>query len=79
MDLEEDAMLVAIGFMGMGEARDKWADRWQEFVKSLSKWKSVHQLLRIARLNQLVAYSCEADAVVNACMSKLRELKGLMR
>ena len=55
MDMEEDAMLVAIGFMDIDEARGKWADKWADFCKSLTKWKSVHQLLRLARLNQLVA------------------------
>lgn len=55
MSLEEDAMLVAIGYMSMDEARDKWADQWSDFMRSLSKWKSVHQLFRLARLNSMVS------------------------
>ena len=53
MDLEQDAMLTAIGQMSMEEAREKWADRWSEFVQSMSRWKSVHTLLRLARLNAM--------------------------
>ena len=55
MSLEEDAMLVAIGYMSMDEARDKWADQWSEFMQSLSRWRSVHQLFRLARLNSMVS------------------------
>ena len=52
MNLEEDAMLVAIGQMSMDEARDKWADEWSDFCKALTRWKSVHQLFRLAQLNK---------------------------
>ena len=55
MNIEEDAMLTAIGVMSMEEARDKWADQWSEFLQSLSRWKSVHQLFRLARLNSMVS------------------------
>lgn len=55
MSLEEDAMLVAIGYMSMDEAREKWADQWSDFMRSLSRWKSVHQLFRLARLNSMVS------------------------
>lgn len=51
MDLEQDAMLTAIGQMSMEEARERWADRWGEFVQSVSRWRSLHALLRMARLN----------------------------
>ena len=51
MNLEEDAMLVAIGRMSMDEAREKWADQWSEFCQALSRWKSIHELLRLGRLN----------------------------
>lgn len=51
MNLEEDAMLVAIGRMSMDEAREKWADQWSDFIQALSRWKSIHQLLRLGRLN----------------------------
>lgn len=75
MNMDEDAMLVAIGQMDIGEARDKWADQWADFCKSLTKWKSVHQLLRIARLNQLVAELSKFDKVVKDCMKNVREIK----
>ena len=51
MDLEQDAMLTAIGQMSMDQARERWADRWGEFVQSMSRWRSLHVLLRMARLN----------------------------
>ena len=50
MNLEEDAMLVAIGEMSMDQARDKWADEWSDFCRALTRWRSVHQLLRVAQL-----------------------------
>lgn len=53
MNLEEDAMLVAIGEMSMDEARDKWADNWNKFIQALTRWKSVHQLLRLGQLLKL--------------------------
>lgn len=53
MNLEEDAMLVAIGRMSMEEAREKWADDWAAFIQSLSRWKSIHQFLRLLRLNDM--------------------------
>ena len=57
MNMDEDAMLVAIGQMDINEARDKWADEWAEFCKKLSNWKSIHQLFRLKRLTsqQLLA------------------------
>lgn len=75
MNIDEDAMLTAIGVMSMDEARDKYADEWAEFCKKLSNWKSVHQLLRIARLNQLVAELSKFDKVVKDCMKNVREIK----
>lgn len=50
MNLEEDAMLVAIGRMSMDEAREKWADQWSDFCRSLTRWKSVHQMFRLGKL-----------------------------
>ena len=50
MNLEEDAMLVAIGQMSMDEAREKWADQWSDFCRSLTRWKSVHQLFRLGKM-----------------------------
>ena len=62
MNLEEDAMLVAIGRMSMDEAREKWADQWSDFCQALSRWKSIHQLLRLARLNAVKQKLAEAAA-----------------
>ena len=62
MNLEEDAMLVAIGQMSMDEAREKWADQWSEFYQAMSRWKSIHQLLRLARLNAVKQNLAEAAA-----------------
>lgn len=53
MNLEEDAMLVAIGRMSMEQARERWSDEWADFIQALSRWKSIHQFLRIARLNAI--------------------------
>lgn len=53
MNLEEDAMLVAIGQMSMDEARDKWADDWNRFIQALTRWKSIHQFLRLGQLLKL--------------------------
>lgn len=75
MSMDEDAMLVAIGQMDIDEARGKWADEWAEFCKKLTKWKSVHQLLRISRLNQLAAELSKFDKVVKDCMKNVREIK----
>lgn len=75
MDMEEDAMLVAIGFMDIDEARGKWADKWADFCKSLTKWKSVHQLLRLARLNQLVDSSRMFDSAVKDAMKTISFIK----
>ena len=50
MNMDEDAMLVAIGQMDMDEARDKYSDEWAEFCKKLTNWKSVYQLLRLRKM-----------------------------
>ena len=71
MNMDEDAMLVAIGQMDIEKARDKWADEWAEFCKKLSNWKSIHQLFRLKRLTSLVALKTnfvkdvEANIAVN--------------
>ena len=53
MNLEEDAMLVAIGRMSIDEAREKWADEWSDFIQAMSRWRSIHQLLRLGQLLKL--------------------------
>lgn len=76
MDLEQDAMLTAIGQMSMDQAKERWASRWSEFVQSMSRWKSIHALLRMARLNaqkQTIAQSIQ-DA-----QKRLFELAGLRK
>lgn len=65
MNLEEDAMLVAIGEMSMDEARDKWADDWNKFIQALTRWKSVHQLLRLGQLLK-VQYQLTNDKAYQA-------------
>ena len=60
MNLEEDAMLVATGQMSMEEARETWSDEWADFCKSLTRWKSVHQLFRLARANAIKIKLAEA-------------------
>ena len=62
MSLEEDAMLVAIGYMSMEEAREKWADQWSEFMQSLSRWKSIHQLFRLAKLKDQMSKMMKLNA-----------------
>ena len=52
--MDEDAMLTAIGVMSMDEARDKYADEWAEFCKKLTNWKSIHQLFRLGRLQNMI-------------------------
>ena len=71
MNMDEDAMLVAIGQMDIEKARDKWADQWADFCKKLTNWKSVYQLFRLKRLTSLVALKTsfvkdvEANIAVN--------------
>lgn len=81
MSLEEDAMLVAIGYMSMEEARDKWDDQWSEFMKSLSRWKSVHQLFRLARLNSMVSKMAgmhlRMQLAVNQANAGMKEIAAL--
>lgn len=80
MNLEEDAMLVAIGEMSMDQARDKWADEWSDFCKALTRWKSVHQLFRLAQLNktlgeldQTIKKTGAQDMVYRLCVSSLEQ------
>lgn len=64
-------MMVAIGYMSMDEARDKYADEWAEFCKKLTNWKSVYQLLRLRKLhidmlnlNELASMSTSAQKIL---------------
>lgn len=62
MNMDEDAMLVAIGQMDIDEARDKYSDEWAEFCKKLSNWKSIHQLFRLAKLKDQMAKMTKLNA-----------------
>ena len=76
MNLEEDAMLVAIGRMSIDEAREKWADEWSDFIQALSRWKSIHQLLRLGRLNatmEVLAANIEDTQQRIAKMNEIRK------
>ena len=54
IELEEDAMLTAIGQSSIDEMADKYADHWEDFIASLSRWRSIHQLLRLGQLNKML-------------------------
>ena len=89
MNIDEDAMLVAIGRMSMDEAREKWSDEWAEFCKKLSNWKSIHQLFRLAKLKdqmvemlklnasyqgQRAAYNLVANGIKTAIYKAMKEV-----
>lgn len=75
MNLEEDAMLVAIGRMSIDEAREKWADEWSEFIQALSRWKSLHELLRLGRLNATMEVLASNIEYTQQRIAKLNEIK----
>ena len=75
MNLEEDAMLVAIGRMSIDEAREKWADEWSDFIQALSRWKSMHELLRLARLNATVESLATDIENTQQRITKLNEIR----
>lgn len=84
MNLEEDAMLVAIGQMSMDEAREKWSDEWADFCKALTRWKSVYQLLRLGRmyktlgeLDQTIKKTGTQQMVYRLCVSSLEQQEKL--
>lgn len=62
MNMDEDAMLVAIGQMDINEARDKYSDEWAEFCQKLTNWKSVHQMFRLAKLHNTMVESMKLYA-----------------
>ena len=77
MNLEEDAMLVAIGRMSMEEAREKWADRWADFCRAFTNWKSVHQLLRCAQLMNAIDELSQSIAAANYKATALKLVMGV--
>ena len=62
MNMDEDAMLVAIGQMDINEARDKYSDEWAEFCQKLTNWKSIHQMFRLAKLHNTMFESMKLYA-----------------
>ena len=66
-DIDEDAMLTAIGQMSMEEAREKWSDQWADFCRKLSNWKSIHQLFRLSTLaNTIEKLTCKMESMASA-------------
>ena len=61
-DIDEDAMLTAIGRMSIDEAREKYSDEWAEFCQKLSNWKSVYQMFRLAKLHNTMVESMKLYA-----------------
>ena len=72
LELEEDAMLTAIGQSSLDEMADKYADRWEDFVASLSRWRSIHQLLRLGQLNKALLKLAEQEAEISKSQKILK-------
>ena len=75
MNIDEDAMLVAIGRMSMDEAREKYADQWAEFCQKLTNWKSVHQMFRLAKLHNTMVESMNLYASYQGQKAALQMVK----
>ena len=75
MNIDEDAMLVAIGRMSMDEAREKYADQWAEFCQKLTNWKSVHQMFRLAKLHNSMVESMKLYASYQGQKAALQTVK----
>ena len=75
MNIDEDAMLVAIGRMSMDEAREKWSDEWAEFCQKLTNWKSVHQMFRLAKLHNTMFESMKLYASYQGQKAALQIVK----
>ena len=76
IELEEDAMLTAIGQSSIDEMADKYADRWEDFVASLSRWRSIHQLLRLSQLNKTIQNLITLEMSQIQTEQTLKHLKG---
>lgn len=76
IELEEDAMLTAIGQSSLDEMADKYADRWSDFLESLSRWRSLHQLFRLSQLNQLQQDLIKKQMSQEQTEKTLKSLKG---
>ena len=76
LELEEDAMLTAIGQSSIDEMAEKYASRWDEFMQSLSRWRSIHQLLRLGQLNKTIQNLITLQMSQQKTEQTLRRLKG---
>ena len=76
IELEEDAMLTAIGQSSLDEMADKYADRWEEFMESLSRWRSIHQLFRLSQLNKTIQNLITLQMSQKQTEQTLKHLKG---
>ena len=76
IELEEDAMLTAIGQSSIDEMADKYADRWDEFMESLSRWRSIHQLFRLSQLNKTIQNLITLQMSQKQTEQTLKHLKG---
>ena len=76
LELEEDAMLTAIGQSSIDEMADKYADRWDEFMESLSRWRSIHQLFRLSQLNKTIQNLITLQMSQQQTEKTLKSLKG---
>ena len=76
IELEEDAMLTAIGQSSIDEMADKYADRWDEFMESLSRWRSIHQLFRLSQLNKTIQNLIKLQMSQQQTEQTLKRLKG---
>ena len=74
LELEEDAMLTAIGQSSIDEMADKYADRWEDFIQSLSRWRSIHQLLRLGQLNRALLKLTEREQAICESQERLKHL-----
>ena len=76
IELEEDAMLTAIGQSSLDEMADKYASRWDEFMESLSRWRSLHQLFRLSQLNKTIQNLTTLEMSKKQTEQTLKHLKG---
>lgn len=76
IELEEDAMLTAIGQSSLDEMADKYADRWADFMESLSRWRSIHQLFRLSQLNKTIQNLITLKMSQTQTEQTLKHLKG---
>ena len=69
-------MLTAIGQSSIDEMADKYADRWEDFMESLSRWRSIHQLFRLSQLNKTIQNLITLQMSQKQTEKTLRRLKG---